>query len=1132
MKYILGLDVGIGSVGWALIRNDEKSRIEDFGVRLFDSSEYSNGKNRKSQDRRLFRAARRLVRRRSHRKARLKQHLERIGFVPAREIEKFFEQQNPDLLALRVRGLTQQLTPVELAACLIHISNHRGYQDFYEVDLAELSAAEREEYEQEHEGIARVAALMQAGGYRSAAEMYLKDPTFRSADGAQTRSYRHHPYRETRYPISREMLRREAAALLDEQGKYYPCLLAQNPAVRTSQTSAMSNRDILLDIIFKQRDFEDGPGDTTDPSRRYTGFLDSLGQCPFYHSEKRGFRCTATADLYALVNVLSQYRYICTKTGELALPPALARELLDRALAQAGLKQTDIKAIAKTHGVQVDMKTSEKTEPLSGCIRYLRVVKPILEAAGLSWQTALGEDPCCTDTLVNQIGTVLSQYQTPRRRLSELKKIDVLGPDLASRLSKQKISGTARVSEHYMKDAIEAFCRGESYGNFQARRNADAAAHWEQTGTQSRKLPPFGPNEEFAKNPVVLRSLNETRKVVNAIVEKYGSPWAINVEVASDLGRSYEERREVERSQAQNEKQRLQQIGQIAELMGIEADRVTGPMLERYRLGEIQGWKCLYSGKAITDKRAAIDPRGRAFEVDHIVPFSLVLDNTLHNKALVYMDENQKKGQRTPLMYLPESEKAGYIGRVNLLAKNHVISDRKRQYLLLRDFGDTELLSEWKSRNLNDTRYMAKYLVGYLSRNLQFAPAPREPRVFAVKGSLTSHFRRIWLNKDTWGKDEKDATRAQTNLHHAVDAVVIANISRATAQIAEDNMRLNRILRASHGEETPEYRAQLKTSLETLQKYYGVPFAEGEKYLRRKGRISAILANLNVEVDFRFQDRDEALFRSQVSAYYADDPQFAAALHMPLVSYKPENKYQGPVTTQNAISVRQIDGVWHKMERKSVLALKNADLAKLCTNDGDLRASLSALLEGAGGKTVEEILRQQGRESFVTQRGRAIRKVTLVGDEWAEPHIKQIGESNYSALDTRSYHCVEVYRDLSGKTCVRGIMAADVLRQDKKLGLRVPTPAGYAEHLMYLFKNDYITVANSRSGRVLFAGFYKSPSGIKQAKFWGVPQNAAGSVPFIISGVASVKKYEVSILGEKGGEVKCGAPLLLQREKK
>ena len=69
MKYRIGLDIGIGSVGWSVISGEHNNaRIEDFGVRIFESGEKNNGKDRKSQERRGFRGTRRLIRRRRHRK--------------------------------------------------------------------------------------------------------------------------------------------------------------------------------------------------------------------------------------------------------------------------------------------------------------------------------------------------------------------------------------------------------------------------------------------------------------------------------------------------------------------------------------------------------------------------------------------------------------------------------------------------------------------------------------------------------------------------------------------------------------------------------------------------------------------------------------------------------------------------------------------------------------------------------------------------------------------------------------------------------------------------------------------------------------------------------------------------------
>ena len=186
MHYILGLDVGIQSVGWAVIRYDEPARIEDFGVRIFDTTENQKSKDNANQERRAFRAARRVLRRRSHRREMVKRHLQRIGLLREGKVEAFFESGQSDPLRLRVKGLTEQLTPVELAACLIHISNHRGYQAFYnltEEELKELPAAERKEYQQERSGIELVEGIMEQGHYRSVAEMLLTDDTFAPAVG-------------------------------------------------------------------------------------------------------------------------------------------------------------------------------------------------------------------------------------------------------------------------------------------------------------------------------------------------------------------------------------------------------------------------------------------------------------------------------------------------------------------------------------------------------------------------------------------------------------------------------------------------------------------------------------------------------------------------------------------------------------------------------------------------------------------------------------------------------------------------------------------------------------------------------------------------------------------------------------
>ncbi|OUP26129.1 type II CRISPR RNA-guided endonuclease Cas9 [Faecalibacterium sp. An192] len=1144
MHYILGLDVGIQSVGWAVIRYDEPARIEDFGVRIFDTTENQKSKDNTNQERRAFRAARRVLRRRSHRRAMVKRHLQRIGLLREGEVEAFFESGQSDPLRLRVKGLTEQLTPAELAACLIHISNHRGYQAFYnltEEELKELPAAERKEYQQERSGIELVEGIMEQGHYRSVAEMLLTDDTFAPDHAGPMRVYRSHPYLDTRYPISRDLLRKEADAILTNQARFYPCLNAPYQTTWRKESKTTTNRAFLEWLIFTQRDFEDGPGDRDDAMRKYTGFLQALGKCPFYREEDRGPRMTVLGDLYALTNSLSQYQYMNTETGVFELPKELAEAMLAAALRDAELPAKKIQELAKRYHIKVDNKAVKTADRAPNCIKFLRRVRPILEKYGINWETALGgttlEDVLADDTMLNQIGRVLSLYQTPHRRQEELVKIPGISPELAKRLTAERISGTAKVSAHYMRDAVEAFQKGERYGEFQWRRMNELEQPLPgQASGAHVKLPPFPVDAEFAKNSVVMRSLNETRKIINAIVGQYGSPWAVNVEVASDLGRSWAERAELDRRNKQNEAQTEKDKQQICQIMGYDSpDQVKGSMVERFQLAQQQNWQCLYTGRPITDKRAALDPKNKGFEVDHIVPFSMILDNTLQNKALVYADANQTKGQRTPLMYLRDpAQREQFIGRVNQMAKNHIISDRKRQYLLLADLYHTDLLDEWKSRNLNDTRYIAKYLRGYLERELAPAPEHRTPFVFPVKGGLTSRFRRTWLNRSTWGGDEKSELRESTTLHHAVDAVVIANISPATAQIAEDNLRLNRILKNSRGIERPEYRAQLERSLQTLEQFYHVPRTRGEACLKRQNRITALIANLNIEVDIRFgvpgQTTDPDSYRSLVTNFYADDPDFAARLTQPLTSRKPERKLQGTLTTANALGTKEIDGVLYEAKRTDVMKLTQKNLSQLCTNDGDLRDSLAELLADAGTRTLADVLSEQGKTEFRTQKGQLIRKVTLKGSVVDQYKIKQIAPNNYSVLDTTSYYCTEVYRDPAGKTRVRAIARASLVCKGKKLWLTCPNPADYAEHIMYLFKNDYIRVETPNG--LQFEGFYQSPAGIKQAKFNGIKNNDAKSCPFHISGGAVVKKYDISILGRKGGEIPCGEPLSLLLEKK
>lgn len=70
LNYAIGLDIGITSVGWAVI-NLDLNRIEDLGVRIFNAAENKDGSSL-ALPRRIARGRRRLLRRRVYRLKRVR----------------------------------------------------------------------------------------------------------------------------------------------------------------------------------------------------------------------------------------------------------------------------------------------------------------------------------------------------------------------------------------------------------------------------------------------------------------------------------------------------------------------------------------------------------------------------------------------------------------------------------------------------------------------------------------------------------------------------------------------------------------------------------------------------------------------------------------------------------------------------------------------------------------------------------------------------------------------------------------------------------------------------------------------------------------------------------------------------
>ena len=291
-------------------------------------------------------------------------------------------------------------------------------------------------------------------------------------------------------------------------------------------------------------------------------------------------------------------------------------------------------------------------------------------------------------------------------------------------------------------------CQAAGY-DFQGRQN----------GEKAQFLPASTEEMEDITSPVVRRAVAQTIKVVNAIIREQGeSPVSIHLELAREMNKNFQQRSELDKAMRDNSAENARLMKELNELF--PGRTVTGQDLVKYRLWKEQNEICAYSLEKLDLTRVITEP-GYA-EVDHIVPYSISFDDRRTNKVLVLASENRQKGNRLPLQYLQGKRRDDFI----VYTKANVKNFRKRQNLL------KERLSEedgkgYIQRNLQDTQYIAAFMLNYIRNHLAFADCSGagKRRVVAVNGAVTAFLRKRWgLSK----------VRADGDLHHAADAAVIA----------------------------------------------------------------------------------------------------------------------------------------------------------------------------------------------------------------------------------------------------------------------------------------------------------------------------------------------------------------------
>ena len=754
-KYRLGLDLGTNSIGWAAVKldeHDEPRGVLDMGVRIFPDGRNPKDGSSNAVQRRIPRGQRRRRDRYLKRRADLVEALVELGLMPtAKDERKALERLDP--YSLRARALDGPLQPYELGRTLFHLDQRRGFKSNRKAGGDDEGEAKKTRAE-----IGALRNSIEESGARTLGEFLARrrerDETVRARPGQDL------------YP--------DRAMYEDE---FREIRAAQEPHHDLSG----EQWDGLRDIIFFQR-----PLKSVDP-----------GWCQLEHGEERAAKALPVAQEFRMLQEVNNLKVrvgidperpldegereramtrlrsgrdisLEKPTRDLALPSGTAFNL-----ARGGRK----KIVGDESAVRLTKEKGRKGRELFGkrwrglplderneIVRFLLDTgdpEDVRRKAADDW----GLDPGQAEAIANV--TLPSGYGN----LSE-KAIRKLLPHLEKGLVYSDAVVNAGYPHHSDFRNAEAHERLPYYGEVLERDvvGADPEKDPERDGEPVRygRIP----------NPTVHVGLNQLRRVTNRIMDSYGKPDEVVVELARDLKMNREQKQEYERRQREGgeRNERYREMLESAEVP------MTAHTLRKLRLweeqGSLQARICPYTGQSLSFNMVVSE----ATEIDHILPFSRTLDDSPANKVVCVASANRYKGDRTPFEAFGHSPDGYDYEDIQSRAAKLPPNKRWRfdEDAMERFEGERDFLD----RQLNETRYLSRTARAYLAHLYDEKTESRQ-RVRVVPGRMTALLRRGWgLEGILRANEDGEIVRKQRNdhRHHAIDAFVVANTTQGLLQ--------------------------------------------------------------------------------------------------------------------------------------------------------------------------------------------------------------------------------------------------------------------------------------------------------------------------------------------------------------
>ncbi len=791
MKRVLGLDLGSSSIGWAIIEENsheilsdtdisERDKIVAIGSRIIpltvdESNQFSKGQAiTKNADRTAKRTQRKGFDRYQLRRTLLLEELKRRGIYDGTPLNL----SKLELWGLRAKAVNEQISLAELGRVLCHINQKRGYRTA-KSDLGDKKLG------------AHVQQIVDR--YREIREQGITVGQFMYNALCADDAFR---CKERTYP--RIAYIEEYDAIMASQRRFYPDVLTDECVAHIRDYIIFHQRPLKsckhlvgrcelerCDVVDKSsgRVRNQGPkvAPRSSPLFQACKIWESINNLNIHNKTNDTLHITLEQKqaIYAYMRVNAKLN--SKKLAEI-LGIKSKEWYFGKAVGNGLQGDTTYCAISNAFGkypkaeewLRFNLTTVDGTKVNTETGEVTKVIDASFEREPLYqlWHTLYS----------------ISDIEELRRILSS--KFGIDDDDVVEALCQIDFvkAGYSNKSSRAIRKILPYLQEGMQY--YDAKVSAgydDTTLTKEQNEARElvERLLPIQKGE--LRQPVVEKVLNQLVNLVNALMDEYGRFDEIRVELARELKQSREEREKTTKSINSNQKANEIIAKRIFDEYGLTPTR---SRIQKYKMWEETSSTCIYCGKPVSVKEFLL---GFGVEVEHIIPRSVLFDDSFSNKACACRACNKEKNNRTAYDYMSskgEGELTAYIDRVNDLAENKKISNTKRKNLLMKA---QDIPTDFIERQLRESQYIAKKAKEILLTICH--------NVYATSGSITDFVRHIWgwdevlhtLNFDRYraaGLTEmverdvngakveveriKDWSKRMDHRHHAVDALTIA----------------------------------------------------------------------------------------------------------------------------------------------------------------------------------------------------------------------------------------------------------------------------------------------------------------------------------------------------------------------